>query len=185
MNDSADILLVDSHPECDGCHNTDQGPIHEFVLNLLPFLIFHAGMIRMRIDFIGAKERCNVFSRFLQGNINNARGFGCFADSLQQAGPFFRIIRRRYLQKEIVPIKSGNKHIVLENIKLSAHVVSYLGCCRRGQQQRLIDTDVPIREISPPTDAVRSAFRAQRGKREQGGVPGVTRTSQSRGETDA
>ena len=33
-------------------------------------------------------------------------------------------------------------------------------------KQRLVDTDVPIREIYPPTDAVRAAFRAQRGKRE-------------------
>ena len=139
MKDLADILLVDSHPESDGCHDTSQGPLHEFVLNLLPFLIFHSGMIRMRIYFIYAKELCDIFSRFLQGDINNGRVVRCFLNFLKQAVFFFRIIRRRYLQKEIVAIKSGDKHIFFKNIKFSAHVVSDLRCCRRSQQQRLLD----------------------------------------------
>ena len=81
-------------------------------------------MIRMRIYFIGAKEFRDVFSRFLQGHIDNGWVFGCFTNSLKQAVLFFRCFRRRYLQKKIIPIKAGNKHIFFKNIEFGAHVVN-------------------------------------------------------------
>ena len=139
MNDSADVLFIDSHSECDRCNDTGQGPIHEFVLNLFPFFVFHPGMIRIRIYVVCTKKIRDVFSRFLQGNIYNSRSFGVFTDSLKHAVLFFRCGYWRYLQKEILAIKAGNKYMVFKNIEFSAHVVNYPLSSGRGKQQRLLN----------------------------------------------
>ena len=140
----ADIGLVDAHAEGDGGDDAGQASAHEVRLQSLAGLTVEPGVVGGDLEPGGLEVGRQAFGALLQGDVDNG---AAVAESWRQpTGQMASPVvggQRGDGKVQIGAVEAGGDDIVRRDIEASTHVIDDLGRGGGGQQQHLVDAELP------------------------------------------
>ncbi len=141
MKDCTDIALINTHTKGDGRHHNRLIRGHKPILDRLPLLILHSGMIGFGRKSLLGKQSGHLHGGLLEGDIDDGRSaypayhvrFLRLPESIHQS--LIWIFSRFKEQGEVGSIESGLDAVSVSNSKALSDIRCHLGRCCRGQAQ--------------------------------------------------
>ncbi len=144
MHHVADVTLVDAHAKRDGGNDAIGAPAHKALLDALALIVGQAGVIGLGLNAMAVQVLGNLFSGFLQRDIDDTRLMRPLAHPGDQAPTFVRTGNRFHQQVEVGPVEACGDDILRCNGELRLHVGNHLGRGRGRQQQGLWDIELAL-----------------------------------------